>query len=155
MDEADALTQSRENNQMHHEDKAGVNAFIRGIDRLGNGKLPAAVIMCTNRLNSLDPAVKRRAAEILKFGRPTKEQRHAVLSPSLSELGFTKDEIESICVATGSNELLDYGFTFSDITQRLLPSLILDAYPNNPVTSERALEIVKEMKPTPPFTEKE
>jgi len=39
---------------MHHEDKAGVNAFIRGVDNLGNGKLPAAVIMCTNRVSTLD-----------------------------------------------------------------------------------------------------
>ncbi|WP_224771029.1 AAA family ATPase [Pseudomonas sp. FEN] len=29
IDEADALAQSRENAQMHHEDRAGVNAFIR------------------------------------------------------------------------------------------------------------------------------
>ena len=36
VDEADALAQTRETNQMNHEDKAGVNAFIRGIDRLGN-----------------------------------------------------------------------------------------------------------------------
>ena len=62
VDEADALAQSRESAQMHHEDRAGVNAFIRGIDRLANGQLPAAVIMCTNRLGALDPAVKRRAA---------------------------------------------------------------------------------------------
>ena len=40
VDEADALAQSRESAQMHHEDRAGVNAFIRGIDRLGNGQLP-------------------------------------------------------------------------------------------------------------------
>ena len=33
VDEADALTQSREADQMHHEDRAGVNAFIRGVDR--------------------------------------------------------------------------------------------------------------------------
>ena len=56
---------------MHHEDRAGVNAFIRGVDRLSNGQLPAAVIMCTNRLGALDPAVKRRAADILTFARPT------------------------------------------------------------------------------------
>ena len=55
---------------MHHEDVSGVNAFIRGIDRLSNRRLPAAVIMCTNRYESLDPAVKRRAAEILTFHRP-------------------------------------------------------------------------------------
>ncbi len=36
IDEADALAQSREFAQMHHEDRAGVNALIRGIisDRL-------------------------------------------------------------------------------------------------------------------------
>ena len=32
VDEAGALAQSRESAQMHHEDRAGVNAFIRGID---------------------------------------------------------------------------------------------------------------------------
>ncbi len=57
VDEADALAQSREATQMHHEDRAGVNAFIRGIDRIANARLPAAVIMCTNRLSALDPAV--------------------------------------------------------------------------------------------------
>lgn len=67
IDEADALAQSRENAQMHHEDRAGVNAFIRGIDRIANQKLPAAVLMCTNRLKALDPAVQRRAAEVLTF----------------------------------------------------------------------------------------
>src|SRR5713101_4551047 len=32
IDEADALAQSRELGQMHHEDRAGVNALIRGVD---------------------------------------------------------------------------------------------------------------------------
>jgi hypothetical protein len=32
VDEADALAQSREAAQMHHEDRAGVNAFIRGVN---------------------------------------------------------------------------------------------------------------------------
>ena len=34
LDEADALAQSREAAQMHHEYKAGVNALIQGIDRI-------------------------------------------------------------------------------------------------------------------------
>ena len=67
VDEADALAQSREATQMHHEDRAGVNAFIRGIDRLANARIPVAVIMCTNRFGALDPAVRRRAADILFF----------------------------------------------------------------------------------------
>ena len=70
VDEADALAQSREAAQMHHEDRAGVNAFIRGIDRIANARLPAAVLMCTNRLSALDPAVRRRAADVLSFVRP-------------------------------------------------------------------------------------
>ncbi len=153
VDEADALTQSRENAQMHHEDKAGVNAFIRGIDRIANDKLPAAVIMCTNRVNSLDPAIKRRAADILSFSRPTFEQRKFLLSLSLEPLGLSEVEIEEISSLTGPNENIPYGFTFSDIRQRLVPTFILAAYPNSPVTFSTCMEITNSIKPTPPFTQ--
>lgn len=101
VDEADALAQSREAAQMHHEDRAGVNAFIRGVGRLGSGRLPAAVIMCTNRLGALDPAVRRRAADILIFERPSEEQRHSVLADPLKQLGFSKEHIDAIVAATG------------------------------------------------------
>jgi AAA+ superfamily predicted ATPase len=154
VDEADALTQSRENAQMHHEDKAGVNAFIRGVDRIGNGKLPAAVIMCTNRLSALDPAVKRRAADILKFGRPNKDQRLAVLKDSFRELGLEEKQFNKVVLITGANNNREFGFTYSDLTQRLIPSIILDAYPDHPVTVERAIEIATNMEPTPPFQDK-
>lgn len=153
VDEADALAQSRESAQMHHEDRAGVNAFIRGIDRLANGQLPAAVIMCTNRLSALDPAVKRRAAEILAFERPNDVQRHAVLDGALHALGLSKQHIEELVAATGKGKG-HYGFTFSDLTQRLLPAIVLDAYPSHGVNAARALEIANQMQPTPPFEEK-
>lgn len=154
VDEADALAQSREASQMHHEDRAGVNAFIRGVDRLGNGRLPAAVIMCTNRLSALDPAVRRRAADILTFVRPDATQRHAVLGPPLKQLGFTPPEIDAIVAATGTGAGQNggsYGFTFSDLTQRLLPAIVLDAYPLGAVGPARALDIAKVMAPTAPF----
>lgn len=151
VDEADAITQSRDTTQMHHEDRAGVNAFIRGVDRLGNGKLPVAVIMCTNRFGALDPAVTRRAADILTFTRPDKKQRFAVVEPPLKQLGLSSPQIKEIVNSTGPNGLKEYGFTFSDIRQRLLPSIILDAYPDNPVNPDRALEIARNMRPTPPF----
>lgn len=154
VDEADALAQSREAAQMHHEDRAGVNAFIRGIGRLGNGRLPAAVIMCTNRLGALDPAVRRRAADILIFERPGAAQRHSVLADPLKQLGFSKSQIDSLVAATGAHKGRAYGFTFSDLTQRLLPSIVLDAYPLNAVNPARALEIATGMAPTPPFQEK-
>ena len=152
VDEADALAQSRESAQMHHEDRAGVNAFIRGIDRLANAQLPAAVIMCTNRLGALDPAVKRRAAEILSFERPNDVQRHAVLDGALRALGLSVKEIDELVAATGKGKGR-HGFTFSDLTQRLLPAIVLDAYPTRSVDRARALEIAKQMQPTPPFQE--
>lgn len=150
VDEADALAQSRETQQMHHEDVSGVNAFIRGIDRLSNQRLPAAVIMCTNRYDSLDPAVKRRAAELLVFGRPNDEMRRVLLAPRLSGLGFDRETIDAIVEATGPRGESP-GFTFSDLTQRLIPAFVLDAYPTHAIEPERAVAIASEMQPTPPF----
>lgn len=151
VDEADALAQSRENAQMHHEDRAGVNAFIRGIDRLANAHVPAAVIMCTNRLSALDPAVKRRAADILAFDRPNDDQRRAALATAFSGFGFDPNDLEKLVAVTGPRNGRDYGFTFSDLMQRLVPSIVLDAYPYRSVTAAHALDIAKKTVPTPPF----
>ncbi len=151
VDEADALAQSRESDQMHHEDRAGVNAFIRGIDRFANGGLPAVVLMCTNRLNALDPAVRRRAADILIFERPDADQRHEVLSRRLGSAGFSKADLQALVAATGELPKRAYGFTYSDITQRLLPAIVLDAYPDGPIKPLRAIELARSILPTPPF----
>jgi len=151
VDEADALAQSRDSAQMHHEDRAGVNAFIRGVDRLASSRVPVAVIMCTNRPGALDPAVRRRAADILAFTRPDKVQRGAVLEPPLKQLGFEQTHIDAIVAASGERKDCGYGFTFSDLTQRLLPAIVLDAYPTRKVDPGRALEITQNMAPTEPF----
>ena len=151
VDEADALAQSRETEQMHHEDRAGVNAFIRGIDRMASGRLPAAVIMCTNRLSALDPAVRRRAADVLTFTRPTDEQRRDVLERWLGDVGLKKADIEALVAATGPKAGRGYGFAFSDLTQRLLPAIILNAYPAGPIRAEQAVALARSIEPTPPF----
>lgn len=153
VDEADALAASRETPDMHHEEVSAVNAFIRGIDRLSNTRMPAAVIMCTNRYDALDPAVTRRAAEILVFGRPDEENRRKVLTPKLAELGFEQADIDAIVNATGPRDG-QAGFTYSDLTQRLIPTIVLDAYPERPITATRALMIAEEMVPTPPFQDR-
>lgn len=137
---------------MHHEDRAGVNAFIRGVDRLAEKQLPVAVVLCTNRLRAIDPAVMRRAAEIFDFDRPGDIQRRAVIEDPLTELGFNSSHIDEIVRLTAGGKD-GVGFTFSDLTQRLLPTLILDAYPDRPVRFERAVEILRTMKPTPRFRE--
>jgi AAA+ superfamily predicted ATPase len=96
IDEADALAQSRENSQMHHEDKAGVNAFIRGVDKIAKAKIPVAVIMCTNRISSLDPAVKRRAADILTFTRPNDIQRQNILQKAFVGTQVSEDSLREL-----------------------------------------------------------
>lgn len=154
IDEADALAQSRESEQMHHEDRAGVNAFIRGIDRFANSGLPAVVLMCTNRLNALDPAVRRRAADILVFERPNAEQRREVLSRLLTDTGFNRSDLTALVKATGENDTRDYGYTYSDIAQRLVPAIVLDAYPDRPIRPARAIDLAGTILPTPPFRDK-
>jgi len=151
VDEADALAQSREESQMHHEDRAGVNAFIRGVDQITNERVPAAVLMCTNRLSALDPAVRRRSADILMLERPNAEQRRSFLTPAAEALGLSAADLTWLVDLTGSQKDRDYGFTFSDLRQRLLPALILDAYPDQPVKGSRVRELARRIVPTPPF----
>lgn len=153
IDEADSLAQSRELNQMHHEDRVGVNALIRGIDDLAEANLPCLVIMCTNRLDSLDPAVRRRAAAVFSFVRPSTEQTKDILSRNLFGTELKDSELNEIASALGKNSHRDYGHTYSDITQRFLPTLVLSAYPDNKITHKKALSIANSLKPTPQFKE--
>jgi AAA+ superfamily predicted ATPase len=153
IDEADSLAQSRELAQMHHEDRAGVNALIRGIDDIANAKLPCLIIMCSNRLNALDPAVRRRAAAEFNFQRPSLELRLKLISSNLAGTGLTKADFEVIGEKLGDTDTRAYGFTFSDITQRFIPSLVLYAYPDRKITRELALKLIESIAPTPPFKE--
>lgn len=154
IDEADALAQSRESAQMHHEDRAGVNALIRGVDDLATGSLPAIVVMCTNRLDAIDPAVRRRAAATFTFDRPNEAQRHSLLRPALEEVGFTERQIQTIVEHTGPISGRSYGHTYSDLTQRILPGLLLAAFPSQPISYDLAKEVIREHPPTPPFRER-
>lgn len=151
IDEADALAQSRELGQMHHEDRAGVNALIRGIDELAATKAPAVIVMCTNRLDAIDPAVRRRAAEIFVFRRPDFDQRLAVLSSALTDAGLSYEELRTLAELTGAGPDGQPGFTYSDLRQRLLPSIVLDAFPDRAVTFQQARRVAGELAPTPPF----
>ncbi len=152
IDEADALAQSREFEQMHHEDRAGVNALIRGVDRLTAKRLPVLVVMCTNRASAIDPAVMRRAAVQFHFERPNQEQRAQVLKAAFDGV-FNKEEINRLAEATGPKKDKGFGFTYSDLTQKLIPSIVLRAYPDQPVTLSLATSVLETIQPTKPFSE--
>jgi SpoVK/Ycf46/Vps4 family AAA+-type ATPase len=151
IDEADALAQSRETAQMHHEDRAGVNALIRGIDRVSAEGLPVITVMCTNRGSDIDPAVRRRAAQIFEFGRPGADQRYAILRRAFDGAGFGDRDLRALVELTGPTEGRTYGYTYSDLTTRLIPTAVLDAFPDEPLRASRVAEIAAETRPTAPF----
>jgi AAA+ superfamily predicted ATPase len=151
IDEADALAQSRDLEQMHHEDRAGVDALIRGIDHIAQERLPVLVVACTNRLEALDPALLRRAAQTFTFMRPTAEQRAVVLTDALGGVGLSAKQIEQMAAATGEQGGRTYGATYSDLTQRLVPLAVLDAFPDSPMEFTRLMELANALVPTAPF----
>ena len=152
IDEADALAQSRELAQMHHEDRAGVNALIRGISRVAAQRLPVLIVMCTNRTEALDPAVMRRAAAVFAFQRPNDEQRAAVLARALEHVGITDQELRELVSLTGATADRGYGFTYSDLRHRLIPAAVVDAFPEQPITTARLIELLVNTPPTAPFS---
>ncbi len=152
IDEADALAQSRELAQMHHEDRAGVNALIRGIDGMRTDRLPVLTILCTNRLDAIDPAVRRRAAAVEMFERPDHAQRAVLLTRLLGGTKLQPDDIDELAAATGGTTGRDYGYAYSDLRQRLVPEMALSAYRRGVAIDKAiALEVAAGTLPTRPF----
>lgn len=152
VDEADALAQSRAAHQMHHEDRAGVDALLAGVDGLAGEQVPVLVVLCTNRGHALDPAVLRRAAAVFTFCRPDDLQRRAVLTDALLGTGIETGTIDKLVHLTGPS-IGRPGFTCSDLTQRLIPAAILAAFPGKPLTADILLDVATGLSPTPEFRE--
>jgi AAA+ superfamily predicted ATPase len=154
MDEADALAASRDTQQMHHEDKAGLNTLLQRLNNLRLTRLRLAVIFITNRPDALDPAIRRRAALSLSFPRPSDAVRAEIIRTSLPELTLKADQIAELVRLTGTQEPKNRGiaFTSSDITDRLLAAALYQAY-----THDRALgyqdvvEQARTLQPSPPM----
>jgi AAA+ superfamily predicted ATPase len=154
VDEGDALAQSRELGQMHHEDRAGVNALIRGIDELRQAGLPVLTVLCTNRPGAIDPAVRRRAAAVFHLDRPSDDQRDALLTSLLEGIRISPAQLGELVVATGPTKTRPYGYTYSDIRQRLIPEAVLAAVRrDSPLTAQDLLDAARILEPTRPFAE--
>jgi SpoVK/Ycf46/Vps4 family AAA+-type ATPase len=153
IDEADALAQSREASQMHHEDKAGVNALIRGIDSIQELPIPVLVVMCTNRYTAIDPAVRRRSAATFTFNRPSQNECAALLMRYLEDTGINDEQVNRVAALCVPYKNLEYGYTYSDLTQRVLPTVLLSVYPDKPISLEIIEEVINEVPPTAPFNE--
>jgi AAA+ superfamily predicted ATPase len=151
IDEADAVAQSRAADQMHHEDRAGVNALVRSIDDLARAQVPVVVIMATNRLDALDPAIRRRAANVYDFQRPNNAQRANLFEKMLPDVKLSEAELSELVDATGRGQH-GYGFSYSDIVQRLIPDALLTAFADDrPLDAQTVLRAARGMQATPPF----
>jgi AAA+ superfamily predicted ATPase len=152
VDEGDALAFNRAGERAHHEDRAGVNALIQKIDdaRKLDGRL--LILLCTNRLAALDPAVLRRASLIEEFQRPNDDERRQLLTADLQGVVIESTLIDELVTITGPHEDRP-GFTFSDIQTRLLPMAIARAYPDRPLSAEDLLVAAAELEPTPVMRE--
>jgi len=154
VDEGDALAQSRELTQMHHEDRAGVNALIKGIDSLKRQHIPVLVVLCTNRLSAVDPAVKRRAAYTVTLERPNDAQRRLLLTDLLEGITLTNSELDQLVALTGPTDMCDYGYTYSDLRQRLIPEAVLmGVTQDTPLSYELLTAAVTRVPPIRPFTQ--
>jgi AAA+ superfamily predicted ATPase len=151
IDEGDALAQSREMSQMHHEDRVGVNALLKGIDSLRREHLPVLTVLCTNRVDSIDPALRRRAAASIELERPNPDQRRAILSELLQDINVSSEDLDQLVELTGPNGSHEYGMTYSDIRQRLLPESILSVFDSAPLTGQVIIDCARNLEPTRPF----
>lgn len=152
LDEADALAAKRVDQHMHHEDKAGMNTLLQRIDGLRLGGRRIAVMFITNRPDALDPAVRRRAALRLSFRRPDDEQRAELFRQSVPEVELSAKHLRELVAATGAEAQKKFGaiFTWSDITDRLVPAAMRDAYAaRRALTVADLVQHAREMEPTP------
>jgi len=149
VDEADSIATSRAGEQMHHEDKAGVNTLLQRLDRLKTMRVRPTVIFITNRPGAVDPAIARRAGIVLRFERPLMQARKAIFSAMLSEYHFTSADIERLALQTERSDIL---YTASDLVDRILVRALQDAvHLNSPLTVDTILATIKHVDPSPVF----
>lgn len=149
IDEADSLVTSRGEEHSHLEDKVAVNTIIQKVDdlRRHGGRLVA--FLATNRLDTLDAGVLRRAAAIEFFKRPDDMERRAVFEHDLHGLDLRSATLTQLVELTGSRNGSP-GFTFSDLRTRFLPRLIARALPTRrKIADDDALLVARELDPSP------
>lgn len=148
LDEGDSIGSNRAQEHSHHEDKVAVNTLIQCIDGLRQHGGRVVVILCTNRLSVLDPALRRRAALVEEFTRPSAQERRELLSMDLAGIGLTDAQITELVSLPGETKTSP-AWTYSDFRSRLYPSALSRAFPDRPVTYDDLLKSAKEQKATP------
>ena len=148
IDEGDSLAASRAQAHSHHEDKVAVNTLIQGIDDLRQYGGRIVVILCTNRLSVLDAALRRRAAIIEEFTRPSDDERLQLFQMDLAGVTVTAAQLSELVEATGKRGS-DPCWTYSDIRTRLYPAALAKAYPHEPLRFEHLKAAAMTLRASP------
>ena len=83
------------------------------------------------------------------FSRPGDAQRRAVLAAALAGTGIDAEAIGKLAELTGPAGDRP-GYTYSDLTQRLIPAAILAAFPDKPLTADILLRGRGQHRARPP-----
>ena len=75
-----------------------------------------------------------------------------VLDNHLAGIGLPEKDLAELADALGETKERDYGYTFSDIRQRVIPSIVLETYPKHKITKALVLQVIEANPPTAPFT---
>jgi SpoVK/Ycf46/Vps4 family AAA+-type ATPase len=147
IDEADDLATSRAQNQAHHEDRAGLNVLIKEIDSIKKSNKRLGVIMITNRVTVLDPAVRRRTSLHLVFERPTGDRLHHLLVSLMKGVKYKEPEMDKLIKACSSRGI---PYSYSDLIQRVARQALYEAIEDNlPYSIDLYLKVLEKTEPTP------
>ncbi len=153
IDEGDSLAASRTQDHSHHEDKVAVNTLIQGIDDLRQYGGRIVVILCTNRLSALDPALRRRAAIVEAFNRPSEAERQQLFQMDLAGLGLTSANFTDLVRLTASRDGRPC-WTYSDIRTRLYPAALARAYPDRALNFDDLAAVADSLHASPVMEDK-
>ncbi len=147
IDEADDLATSRSQKHAHHEDRAGLNVLIKQIDAISRDKTNLAVIMITNRMLVLDPAIKRRAVLQLMFERPDAHAQVQVFKLLMKDVAYTERDLQQFMQVAS---LAAVPYSYSDYIQRAGKQALFKAIDLGiPFSPSLYVEVLSELIPTP------
>lgn len=153
IDEGDSLAASRSQDHSHHEDKVAVNTLIQGIDDLRQYGGRVVVILCTNRLSVLDPALRRRATITETFNRPTDAERQQLFEMDLVGMGLNRSQLDELTRLTGAHDRHP-SWTYSDIRTRLYPAALAKAYPDRALSFADLSAVASTLNASPVMEDK-
>ena len=105
-----------------------------------------AVVLITNRVDVLDPAIRRRAALHLHFPRPAAEARRALFSALLRGVAHTAEQLDKLVDA--SERVVPY--SYADLVERVVEHALREAVlRDEPLHPDAILLALAEVEPTP------